>query len=287
MEVACLNFDFLAFIKYIFLGIVQGITEVLPVSSSGHVELIKHLLNLDVEGEVLFLILLNTGSLATFLIVYRHRLYALIKSFVLYIFKPSKRYEHYENTIYLLKVLLACVPAGIAGILIKPTLESFMVDYGVLLAGVGLLVTATVIYCISKIRFSRNNTDISWYDSLLIGLAQAVAIFPGISRSGMTTSTALKKGVGIKSALDFSFLMYIFISLAATGLMFFDLSESSGVMENVQYLYYFFAFIFTMIATYIAYKLIFNIFKTGKLRYFSYYCFAAGILSVLLFVVQI
>jgi undecaprenyl-diphosphatase len=287
MGVACLNFDILALIKYIFLGVVQGITEVLPVSSSGHVELIKHLLNLDVEGEVLFLILLNTGSLATFLIIYWRKLFTLIKSFVIYIFKPSKRYENYDNTVYLLKVLIACIPAGIAGIIIKPILENFMGDYGVLLAGVGLLVTATVIYWISTIRLSRKNTDISWTDTIFIGLAQAVAIFPGISRSGMTTSAALKRGVGIKSALDFSFLMYIFISLAATFLLAFDLSESTGVMENIQYLYYFFAFIFTMFATYIAYRLIFNIFRTGKLRYFSYYCFAAGILSVLLYVVQI
>ncbi len=280
-----MGFEFIEFIKYIFLGIVQGITEVLPISSSGHVEILKVLIGLDMDQNVLFLILLNTGSLATFIIIYFRRLWALVKSFFIFVFKPTKRSENIENTVYLLKVLIACIPAGIVGILLKPLLESFMENYGILLAGLGLLLTATVIYFVSKIKVSEKEVKISWLDTLFIGLAQAVAIFPGVSRSGMTTSTALKRGIGITSALNFSFLMYIFISIAATGLMIFDFTKEAIVIANIEYLYYAFTFIFTMIATYFAYKLIFNIFRSGKLKYFSIYCFIVGFLAIALYII--
>jgi undecaprenyl-diphosphatase len=147
------------------------------------------------------------------------------------------------------------------------------------------LITATVIYYISTIDYRRDNKKINWWDTLFIGLAQAVAIFPGISRSGMTTSTALKRGSGINNALNFSFLMYIFISIASTGLMVVDFTKESATISSAQYIYYIFAFVGAMVATYIAYKLIFNIFKTGRLKYFSYYCFGVGLLAIAIFVI--
>ncbi|PKK94840.1 MAG: UDP pyrophosphate phosphatase, partial [Tenericutes bacterium HGW-Tenericutes-5] len=164
-------------------------------------------------------------------------------------------------------------------------IEQFCDGYGILLAGIGLLITATVIYYISTIDYRRDNKKINWWDTLFIGLAQAVAIFPGISRSGMTTSTALKRGSGINNALNFSFLMYIFISIASTGLMVVDFTKESATISSAQYIYYIFAFVGAMVATYIAYKLIFNIFKTGRLKYFSYYCFGVGLLAIAIFVI--
>lgn len=280
-----MEFSFIELLKYLFLGLIQGVTEVLPVSSSGHVELTKAMVGLEVDGNIIFLILLNTGSLFTFLIIYFKRLLELAKSFFMYIFKPSKRVENKENTLFLMKILMACIPAGIAGLFFKPIIEQFCSESGILLAGIGLLITATVIYYISTIEFSRDEKKIGWWDTLFIGLAQAVAIFPGVSRSGMTTSTALKRGTGINNALNFSFLMYIFISIASTGLLIVDFTKESATISNVQYIYYIVAFLGAMVATYIAYKLIFNIFRSGKLRYFSYYCFGIGLLAVILFVI--
>ncbi|PKK95654.1 MAG: UDP pyrophosphate phosphatase, partial [Tenericutes bacterium HGW-Tenericutes-5] len=109
-----MGFDFIELLKYLFLGLIQGITEVLPVSSSGHVELTKALVGLDIEQDIIFLILLNTGSLFTFIIIYFKRLKELIKSFLIYVFKPSKRLENEENTLFLVKILVACIPAGLA-----------------------------------------------------------------------------------------------------------------------------------------------------------------------------
>lgn len=276
-------FDIIEFIKYIVIGLVQGITEVLPVSSSGHVELMSNLVGLTKDENVFFLILLNTGSLATFLIIYFKKLVELAKSFFIYIFNKEKREENKNNVIFLLKVLIACIPAGLFGILIKPLIENIMVDYSILLAGIGLLITATVLLLVSRLNFRKEETEISWLDTVFIGFAQAIAVFPGVSRSGMTTSMALKKGKSIDQALNFSFLMYIFISIASTLLLVFDLTSESSNIASVQYLYYVFAFLAAMGATFIAYKLIFNIFKSGKIKYFSFYCFIVGILALILF----
>lgn len=282
-----MGFSIWEFFKYVFLGLIQGITEVLPISSSGHVELMKALLRIDMDQGVLFLIILNTGSLVTFLCIYHKKLFELIKSFFVYVFYKEKRSENHENTIFLIKILSACIPAGIAGLFLKPILNEYMIKYDILLAGVGLLITATVIYLISNIKFRRGNTEFSWLDTLFIGLSQAVALFPGISRSGMTTSTALKRGSSITSALNFSFLMYIFISIATTGVLILEFFEvESTQFTGVDLAYYFGAFIAAAVATFFAYKLIFNIFKSGKLKYFSYYCFGVGFLAVVLYIVR-
>jgi len=277
------SFDIIELIKYILSGLIQGVTEVLPVSSSGHVELSKALLGLKTDDNTFFLIFLNTGSLATFIIIYFKRLLRYVKAFFNFVFYPSKREENKQDTVFLMKILVACIPAGIAGILIKDYLDEMLDANGLLIAGIGLLVTATVIYYVSSSKFRNGKTQVTWPDVLFVGLAQAVAIFPGISRSGMTTSTALKRGSGIVSALDFSFLMYIFISLGTVLLGVYDLTQATVSISNPQLIYYGGAFVAAMGATYIAYRIIFNVFKSGKLKYFSYYCFTAGILSIILF----
>ncbi|MFA7560851.1 MAG: undecaprenyl-diphosphate phosphatase [Candidatus Izemoplasmatales bacterium] len=279
-----MGFSIIELLKYLFLGLVQGVTEVLPISSSGHVELFKSLANVNVDNNVMFLLLLNTGSLFAFIIIYFKKLIDLIKSFFIYIFKKEQRPENKQNFQYVLKIGLASIPAGIIGLLLEPVIENWTELYGLLLAGIGLLVTATVLFYVSSEHFHNQKTKISWLDSLYIGIGQAVAIFPGVSRSGMTTSTALKRKHGIDSALNFSFLMYIPISFAGIILLLFDLKDATSTTASVEYLYYSIAFVAAMIATYIAYKLIFNIFRSGKLRYFSYYCFGIGLLAIFLFV---
>lgn len=279
-----MEFSIVELLKYLFLGLVQGVTEVLPISSSGHVELFKSLANVNVDSNVTFLLLLNTGSLFAFLIIYFKKLVDLIKSFFIYIFKKEQRDENKQNFHYVLKIIIATIPAGIIGLLLEPIIEDWTELYGLLLAGIGLLITATVLFYVSEERFHNQKTKISWLDSLYIGISQAIAIFPGVSRSGMTTSTALKRKHGIDSALNFSFLLYIPVSLAGIILMLFDLNETSSTTTSFEYLYYSVAFLAAMVATYIAYKLIFNIFRSGKLRYFSYYCFGIGLLAIFLFV---
>ena len=273
-------------IKYFILGIIQGITEVLPISSSGHVEIFKYLLKVDMFESIIFLIIVNTGSLVTFVFIYYKKLWQLIKGFFIYIFNKDNRIKYKSEFIYFLKIIVATIPAGIVGLLFEEKIDAIMVDYGLLVVGIGLLLTATILYYITTEEpFKKGDTKITWYDSIFIGLAQSIALFPGVSRSGITSSTALKRGNSINSTLDFVFIIYIPISFASIILMIYKIitKETSGFeLGNIHN--YFFAFVGAMFATYFAYKLIFNIFKSGKLRYFSYYCFGASLFALILFI---
>ena len=259
---------FVEALKYLILGIVQGVTEVLPISSSGHVEIAKYLLSIDFVNNILFLIIVNTGSLVTFIFIYRKRLLRLFTSFFVYIFNKAKRLEAKEDFIYVLKIIVAIIPAGIVGILI------------------GLLLTATVLYCITRSEpFNSKKYKLTWTDIILMGFAQSVALIPGVSRSGMTSSTALKRGSNVDAALDFSFIMYIPVSIGSILLMLIDIVRGEKVaFENNQVSLYLLAFLGAMVATYIAYKLIYSIFKSGKIKYFSYYCFGASAFALLLYI---
>lgn len=274
--------DIIEAIKYFLLGIIQGVTEVLPISSSGHVEVAQAFFNIQKDEGVLFLILVNTGSLLTFLVIYWKRIVELVRDFFIYTFVKEKREKTKDNFIFALRIVVACIPAGLVGLLFKDVIDDFMLgQYGTLFVGIGFLVSGTVLFIIRDVRIKRGKTMINWADAIFVGLAQAVAIFPGVSRSGMTSATCIKRGMGIDSALNFSFLLYIPLSFASILLYFKDIStEGLGLVSNEYIIYYGLAFIGAAVATYIAYKLIFNIFKSGKLKYFSYYLFAIGLLSM-------
>lgn len=283
--------DIIEAIKYLILGIIQGITEVLPISSSGHVQIAQAIFRVDIDQGLLFLILVNTGSLLTFLIIYFKKLVELIKDFFIYLFRKNLREEKYNNFIFTIRIIVACIPAAIVGILFDDVIDGMLNTYGLLFVGVGLLITGTMLYYIRDTRILRGKTMINWLDTVLIGLAQSIAVFPGVSRSGMTSATSIKRGMGIDSALNFSFLLYIPLSFGSLLLMVYKVfdkassegitfGESLGIPSGVYYFYYILAFIGAAIATYLAYKLIFNIFKSGKLKYFSYYCFVIGLGSV-------
>lgn len=277
--------DILEAIKYLILGIIQGITEVLPISSSGHVEFFQTFINLEKDEGLLFLILVNTGSLLTFMIIYFKRIIELIKDFFTYIFKKEERSRTYNNFILATRIIIASIPIGIIGVLLKNFIDDFILgQYAMLFVGIGFLISGTVLFSIREVRIKKGKTLINWADTLLIGVAQAIAIFPGVSRSGMTSSTSIKRGMGIDSALNFSFLLYIPVSFAAILLDINNIrTDGLGLLNDYYILYYILAFLGAMVATYFAYKLIFGIFKTGKLIYFSYYLFILGTISVVYF----
>jgi len=278
--------DFWELMKYLILGAVQGITEVLPISSSGHVELLEMILKLEEEQGLLFLILLNTGSLFVFLFVYRKVLAALIRSAFLFVFKPSAREENKNAFFYVIKLGIATIPAAIVGFLFEDKIDLLMTKYGGLLSGIGLLVTATVLLLVSQRRLHFGNTEISYKDAIFIGVAQSVALLPGVSRSGMTTSTALARENGVDSALKFSFLLYIPISLGSLILELYKaLKNGISVPSNAYYIYYFGAFFMAVLFTAIAFRVVFPAFKSGKLKYFSFYCFLAGTISIILSII--
>jgi undecaprenyl-diphosphatase len=274
-------------IKYIILGLIQGVTEVLPISSSGHVELAKMLMNLNQQEGLLFLILVNTGSLLAFLFFYSKDLWKIVRDFMRHLMHPETREMSAPNYYYAWKLVIASIPAAIIGILFSNVIDAMMIEYNILLSGVGLLFTATILYLIGYRRYRHGLSTFTFKESLLIGLGQAIAILPGISRSGLTTAIGLKKGLSIDTALKFSFMMYIPVSLGSILLYLKDIVVDGYALPGPEYLwYYLLAFIASFFATLLAFKFIFNIFRTNKLKYFSYYCFAIAFVSILLFIVN-
>ena len=133
------------FLEYIILGIVQGITEVLPISSSGHVTIAQQLMGINTDEGILFLILVNIGSLVAILFHFRKFLARLIKNFLSYLFRPSTRQETKEDWLYGWKVVLASLPIGIVGFFFNHSINLILADYPLVLVGLGLLITGTAL----------------------------------------------------------------------------------------------------------------------------------------------
>lgn len=278
---------FIEFIKYVLLGIIQGFTEVLPVSSSGHVELFKVLLDVDVDANLLFQIVVNTGSLVTFLVIFAKDIVRLVADFFVFLFSPSARDRTRAGFEFAIKLAIASVPAAVVGILFKDAIDQALSRYGTLLSGIGLLLTATILLLTSSIRIHRRPTELSFADAVLIGTAQAFALIPGLSRSGTTTATALRRGIGLETALRFSFMMYIPVSLGSLALALMGfIEEPNVVLDFATTSGYAVAFAASAVATFIAYRIVFNAFKSGRLRLFSTWCFVAGFVSIVLFIIR-
>ncbi|MFA5036072.1 MAG: undecaprenyl-diphosphate phosphatase [Candidatus Izemoplasmatales bacterium] len=278
------TFDFLELLKYFILGMIQGLTEVLPISSSGHVMLFKLLLDLQADEGLLFMILVNSGSLVVFLFVYRKDLREMIVGFFRYIFYPKMRTIDRQQFLFVLKLGIATVPAALTGFLLSNLIDQGLILYGGLFSGIGLLLTATVLLFVSQRRFLSGHKEISYKDAFLVGIVQAITPLPGVSRSGMTTVAALGNDVHIDSAIRFSFLLYIPLSIGSLGILVAKIFTTGFETLGTQYyIYYIVAFFASVIFTAVGFLIIKPIFKTGKLRYFSLYCFGAGALSILLF----
>jgi undecaprenyl-diphosphatase len=220
-------------LKYLLLGIIQGVTEVLPISSSGHVELAKLLLHLQIDEGVLFLILVNSGSLVVFLVYFARDLVRLIRDFFLFIFRRQAREEYRQDFHYCLKIVVASIPAGLIGFLFKDWIDEALLRYGGLFSGIGLMFTATVLLTSGYRHFSRRNEVISYSDALFIGLCQGIAPIPGVSRSGMTMIGSLHRGLRLEPSVRFAFLLYIPISAGSLLLCVKELfSEGAGIPSS-------------------------------------------------------
>jgi undecaprenyl-diphosphatase len=185
-------------IRHMLLGLVQGLTEFLPVSSSGHLVLAERLLGLNPPG-VLLEAMLHWGTLAAVLIVFRHDIISLLKSL-----RGKGRVEQRKEVGFL---IVGTVPVIAVGLLLRETIQSaFSSLIGV---GIGLLITATILMVAHFARRRARRPAIQIPDALAVGLAQAVAVFPGVSRSGVTISVGMMMGMTAAQAARFSFLLAI------------------------------------------------------------------------------
>lgn len=257
-------------IEAIILGIIQGLTEFLPVSSSGHLELAKAILgDATVPKESMaFTILLHGATALSTIVVYRKDIGVIIKG----LFQSTWN----EEKIFSAKIILSMIPAAVVGVLFNEELE-VLFSGQVLLVGMMLIVTGLLLFLADRAK--STNKPVSFQSSLLIGVSQAIAILPGISRSGATISTAVLLGIDKEKAARFSFLMVVPLIL---GKMAKDLLDGGADFGSLSGMVLFSGFSSAFIAGVLACTWMISLVKKSKLKYFAYYCFAAGTLAIAL-----
>lgn len=243
----------------VILGLLQGLAEFLPVSSSGHLVLAQAILDVKQPG-VSFEIVVHLGSLLAILIYFRSRLGKLVRS----LFDRSLQSER-KVVGYL---ILATVPAGVVGVLLEDFFEEAFAQP--VYAGWMLIVTAFIL--ISTRWATRRSRDLTWSPALLMGFAQALAILPGISRSGSTISAGLHAGIKPSVAAEFSFLLAIPAIGGATLLKAQELLSVPPELQGQYALGALVSFVTSMVAVY----LVLAVLRRGRFEYFAYYCFVAG-----------
>lgn len=265
-------------LKYVFLGFIQGITEPIPVSSSGHLLIFQKLISgIDKIDFELLATITNFGSFLAILLIFRKDIIRLIKSFFGYLSSKDKKY--YNDYKYCWYVVLATIPAGIIGIIVtKLDLFDFL-EKNVKFVGATLLITAIFLYIIKDFKGIKNDKDITLKDAIIIGLFQVIALLPGISRSGSTIVGGMFRKLKRSTAFNFSFILYIPISIATTLLGLKDLFSADLDINTM--MLYFVSMIFAFIFTYIGTKWFRKIVNEGKLIYFTIYCFVVGLLVLI------
>jgi undecaprenyl-diphosphatase len=255
----------------IFLGIVQGITEFLPISSSGHLVFFQSLFGME-EPQLFFDVMLHLGTLLAVVVYFRNDIWKIIQG-IGTILKGKE--ENQEGAKLFLWIILATIPTGLIGVLFKDWFESFFSRPKAV--GIMLLITGLVLW---STRWTKKEgktiKEMKWIDALLIGVAQGLAIIPGISRSGATISTGLFCGLDRELSGKFSFLLSIPAILGATLLEFRKIDSAQEFWT-------------VLIGTVIAFGVgilsltfLIKIIKMGKFLNFSYYCGGMGIVMIIL-----
>lgn len=254
----------------LLLGLVQGFTEYLPVSSSGHLEIGNFLLGTAGANNLKFGIVVHAATVMSTLVVLWPEIVKLLKGFF--------KFQYNEETQYLLKIGISMIPVLIVGLFFKDTVEQFFGN-GLILVGFMLLLTATLL-TFSYFAKPRQKENISWWDAFIIGISQAFAVMPGLSRSGTTIATGLLLGNKKENVAKFSFLMVIIPILgeAFLELVSGDLTNS----ESIPAFSLLIGFIAAFISGAIACKWMLILVQKGKLIWFAVYCAIVGILSIVL-----
>lgn len=259
-------------IEALILGIVQGLTEFLPVSSSGHIELGSALLNVQTEDNLLFSIIVHGATALSTILVFRKDIGVIIKDIF--------QFQWNDSTIFVSKILLSMIPVGIAGVFFEKEVEALF-SGNITMIAIMLLVTGALL---SFTYFARNTTgEVTFGKAIIIGLAQAIAICPGISRSGATISTAILLGVDKEKATRFSFLMVLIPILGAMLLKVKDLVSEPTLSADISVSALSVGFLAAFIAGVVACSWMINLVKKGKLIYFAIYCLAIGTLVLIFY----
>lgn len=276
----------MTFFEAILLGILQGLTEFLPVSSSGHLVLAQQFLGLK-EPLVFFDVMLHVGTLAAVLVAYRDAIKRLVIGGLSTLGdkelwrQPRETLNSSAELKFIGLILLGSIPTGIIAVLFKTELESFFDE--VRLVSMMLILTGVILQLPRLRREKADNSvgQLKTWHAPLIGIAQGCAITPGISRSGTTISLALFLGIPAKTAAEYSFLLSIPAILGAVALKIRDVGDTTVPLHIVGT-----GMIASFIVGYIALRFLLVILNRGKFSVFSYYCIALGLTSLLIALIQ-
>ncbi len=256
-------------LKAIILGVIQGLTEFLPVSSSGHLELGKAILGDTSVGEesLLFTVVLHFATALSTVVIFRKDILDIIKGFL--------KFKWNDDTQFIFKIIISMFPAVIVGLFFEEQLEQLF-GGSIMLVGFMLLVTGALLFLADKAKNTTKN--VSTTNAVLIGISQAIAMLPGISRSGATISTSVLLGVDKTKAARFSFLMVVplIFGKIAKDILGGDLSFESNQIIPLSA-----GFIAAFVSGLFACTWMISLVKKSKLSYFAYYCFIVGIIAII------
>ncbi len=270
--------------NFIFLGIIQGFTEPLPISSSGHLVIFEQLLNMNIPG-ISFEAFINFGSTIAIIIYFKDTLIDLFISglnLLVFIFKKFFKKnkdlcnklikENISNWEYIFKIIVATLPLVLIGFILV-----FLGYDGVEnlnTVGFSLIITAIALFLVSNLKGNKDIKSLTYFDALIIGFFQAIAFLPGISRSGMCLVGALVVGLKTKEAFNFTFIMYVPASIGALLLSLIGMFISNDISSY--FIGYIIAFLLAGIFTYLGLKLLKNLVIANRLYYFAIYCLLLG-----------
>lgn len=263
--------DLYTLLKYALLGMIQGFTEPIPISSSGHLVVIQEMTGVIIEG-MSFEVLVNFASLIAVLIIYRRDLFMIINNGLVYIIKREPGAKSDFN--FIVYLIIGTIPAGVLGLIFGDFIGETL--KGTVVVGISLLITGVALWLIRNLKGRKNDGNLTVKDAIIVGFAQALALLPGISRSGATIVAAMGLGMKQETALRFSFLLYIPISVGTGILGISDIINDPQI--NVLWIPYAIAFLLALVFSYYSLRWFMGIMQKGNLKYFSYYCFIAGTL---------
>ena len=254
-------------LEAIILGIVQGLTEFLPVSSSGHIEIAKVLLGSSQEQSLLMTIVLHAATALSTIFVFREDIKEIIRGLLQFTWNKEFQFS--------LKIIISMIPATLIGLFFENEIE-LLFSGEILLVGCMLLVTGLLLFLADKAK--NTNQNVNFFHALIIGISQAVAILPGVSRSGATISTSVLLGIDREKAARFSFLMVVPLILGKMGK---DIISGDILIESATLMPLISGFTAAFITGLFACKWMIRLVKKSKLKYFSFYCFLVGTISII------
>ena len=261
-------------LQALILGLVQGLTEFLPVSSSGHLAICREILGVEAAEDLVFEITVHVATVLATIIVFRKQIWKLLCG----LFK----FKYNDETDYILKICVSMIPVFIVGMFFKDKVEALFTS--LLVVGLALIVTAMLLLFSDiyggrgKVAAKQYRNGIGWWQALTVGIGQAFAVIPGLSRSGMTISTGLLCGVKREAVAQFSFLMVL---VPILGEAFLDLVGGDVAASSIGTVPLLVGFLAAFVSGLFACKVMIALVKKAKLRWFALYCALVGLAVII------